>query len=173
MPSLIRRRFLSLLVLALVALLAGCGNDDARPSAPKTIDDRFAIKLGERTVQLQIALHPAETQQGLMYRKEMGPEEGMLFVFDRPQQMSFWMRNTYLPLDIGYLDAGGVLREVYPMYPHDERPVASRGRMQFALEMNQGWFRHYGVKPGVKLDLAAVAEAIRARGLQPSTFGLQ
>jgi len=169
----LRRRFLPLFAATLLVLLTACGNDDVRQSAPKTVDDRFAIKLGEHTVRLQIALLPAETQQGLMYRKEMGADEGMLFVFDRPQQMSFWMRNTLLPLDIGYIDAEGVLREIYPMYPHDERPVASRGRMQFALEMNQGWYRQAGVKPGARLDLAAVSEAIRARGLKPESYGLR
>lgn len=169
-----RRRLLPFLLLAVFALLTGCGNKDAaKPVVAKTIEDRFAIKVGDRTVQMQVALLPAETQRGLMFRKEMGVEEGMLFVFDRPQQMSFWMRNTLLSLDIGYFDAEGVLREIYPMYPHDERPVASRGRMQFALEMHQGWYRHRGVKPGARLDLAALAEAIRARGLNPADYNLR
>ena len=68
----------------------------------------------------------------------------MIFVFPRPQQMSFWMRNTELPLDIGYLDPDGTLREVYPMYPHDEKSVPSVARRQIALEMNQGWFARAG-----------------------------
>lgn len=173
MALLLRRRFLPLFSAALLVLLTACGNDDVRPPEPKTVEDRFAIKLGERTVQLQIAILPAETQKGLMFRKEMGDDEGMLFVFDRPQHMSFWMRNTYLPLDIGYIDAKGVLREIYPMYPHDERPVGSRGLMQFALEMHQGWYRYAGVKPGAQLDLGAVAAAIRARGLNPADYGLR
>jgi uncharacterized membrane protein (UPF0127 family) len=169
-----RRRFLSLVAIGLLTLLVGCGNNEApAPAAPKTIADRFAIKLGDRTVQMQVALLPAETHQGLMFRQAMGENEGMLFVFDRPQQMSFWMRNTLIPLDIGYLDPAGELKEIYPMYPRDENPVGSRGRMQFALEMNQGWYRSAGVKPGAKLDLAAVAAAIRARGLNPATYGLR
>jgi uncharacterized membrane protein (UPF0127 family) len=87
--------------------------------------------------------------------------------------MSFWMRNTTLPLDIGYFDSTGELKEVYPMYPRDERPVASRGRMQYALEMNQGWFARAGVTTGAKLDQAALAEALRARGLKPAQFGIR
>ncbi|MFZ5493786.1 MAG: DUF192 domain-containing protein [Verrucomicrobiota bacterium] len=167
------RRRLPLLALAGFALLAACGDEDAKKTATKTIADRFAIKVGARTVQAQVALLPLETQRGLMHRRSLGNDEGMLFVFDRTQPMSFWMRNTEIPLDIGYFDAGGVLREIYPMYPRDERPVASRGRMQFALEMNQGWYRAAGVKPGDRLDLAAVAAAIRARGLKPADFGLR
>ena len=169
-----RRRFLPWLSLVAIAVLAGCDGSDkeARKPEPKTIEDRFPIRVGDRTVQMQVALLPAELQKGLMHRRSLENEEGMIFVFDRPQQMSFWMRNTEIPLDIGFFDAGGVLREIYPMYPHDERPVASRGRMQLALEMNQGWYRHYGVKPGDRLDLAALADAIRARGLKPAAFGL-
>src|SRR5688572_6784203 len=169
-----RRRFLPFLTLAAFALLTACGNNDTKKTAaPKSIEDRFAIKVGDRTVQMQVAVHPAETQQGLMYRKSMGPEEGMVFIFAQPQMMSFWMRNTEIPLDIGYFDATGELKEIYPMYPRDERPVGSRGRMQFALEMNQGWYRKAGVAPGAKLDLKALVEAVRARGVQPEQLGLR
>lgn len=169
-----RRRFLSFAALGLFALLSGCGkNEPKAPVAPKTIEERFAIKVGDRTVRMQVALLPAETQQGLMHRQSLGADEGMLFVFDRPQRMSFWMRNTLIPLDIGYFDPAGELREIYPMYPRDENPVASRGPMQFALEMNQGWYRTAGVRTGSKLDLAALADAIRARGLDPATYGLR
>jgi len=87
--------------------------------------------------------------------------------------MSFWMRNTDLPLDIGFFDAAGELKEVYPLHPHDERPVQSLGPRQFALEMNQGWFGRAGVKSGATLDRVALAGAIRARGLKPSAFGLR
>lgn len=167
------RRFLPF--LAVFALLSACGGSDAaKTAAPKTIDDRFAIKIGDRTVQMQIAALPGEQQKGLMFRTTMGEDEGMIFVFAGPQQQGFWMRNTVLPLDIGYIDPTGELKEIYPMYPHDERPVASRSRnIQFCLEMNQGWFARNGVKPGVMLDLKAVAAALKARGLKPEQAGLR
>lgn len=168
------RRLLPL--LAVFALLSACGGSDAAKTAaaPKTVEDRFAIKIGDRTVQMQIAALPAEQQKGLMFRTTMGEDEGMLFVFTTGQQQGFWMRNTILPLDIGYIEPSGELREVYPMYPHDERPVTSRSRnIQFCLEMNQGWFARNGVKPGATLDLKAVAEALKARGLKPEQAGLR
>jgi uncharacterized membrane protein (UPF0127 family) len=163
------------LVLAAALLLTACGGSDAaKGDAPKTVADRFAIKVGERTVQMQIAALPAETQNGLMFRKEMGEDEGMLFIFTTPQQQGFWMRNTTLPLDIGYFDASGELKEIYPMYPLDERTVPSRSRsIQFCLEMNQGWYGRSGVKPGALLDLKAVAAALKARGLKPEQAGLR
>ena len=167
-------RFRSLLVLALFAVLTACGGSDAaKTDVPKTVDDRFAIHVGDRTVQMQVAVQPAELEKGLMFRTSMGTDEGMLFVFDRPQPMGFWMRNCEIPLDIGYFDASGELKEIYPMYPHDERSVSSHSRsLQFCLEMNQGWFKQAGVKPGARLDLKAVAEAMRARGFKPEKLGL-
>lgn len=169
-----RRYFLSLFPVAVFALLTACGNHEGKPvAAPKSVDDRFAIKVGARSVQVQLAILPHEMQQGLMYRKSMGSDEGMIFLYDRPQQMGFWMRNTEIPLDIGYFDADGRLKEFYPLYPHDERPVQSLGARQFALEMNQGWFREHGLKVGDALDLKALAEAVRARGFKPEAFGLK
>jgi uncharacterized membrane protein (UPF0127 family) len=162
-------------LLSLAVLLSACGESDtAKGGGTKTAEDRFAIKIGDRTVQMQIAALPAELQKGLMFRKTMGEDEGMLFVFTRPQQQGFWMRNTTLPLDIGYMDPAGELKEIYPLYPLDERPVASRSRdIQFCLEMNQGWFKRHDIKPGAQLDLKAVADALRARGLKPEAAGLR
>ena len=110
--------------------------------------------------------------RGLMFRKQMPLDHGMLLDYDPPQQASIWMRNTLIPLDIGYLNSDGELKEVYPMYPHDERSVRSVARRQLALEMNQGWFARHGVKPGAKLDLAALKDALRARGFKPELLGL-
>ncbi|HWA28975.1 MAG TPA: DUF192 domain-containing protein [Lacunisphaera sp.] len=167
-----RRRFLPLLALAAFILLSGCGNE-AKPAAePKTSQDHFAIKVGSQVVQMRLAIHPQELQQGLMYLKSMPQNEGMIFLYDRPQQMSFWMRNCEFPQDIGFFDSDGRLKEVFPMYPHDERPVQSLGVRQFALEMNQGWYRQHGLKAGDAIDLSALAEAIRARGMRPDRYGI-
>lgn len=165
----------SLLCLALLVLLTACGGSDAaRNAEPKTVDDRFAIKVGDRTVQMQVAAKLPEVQKGLMFRQSMDEGEGMLFVFTAPQQQGFWMRNTTLPLDIGFFDPTGELKEIYPMHPLDERRVTSRSRnIQFCLEMNQGWFKRNDVKPGAKLDLKAVAEALKARGFKPEQAGLR
>jgi hypothetical protein len=91
----------------------------------------------------------------------------MLFVYRAPTQMSFWMRNTPLPLDIGFFSPDGELKEIYNMHPYDETTVRSRSEaLTFALEMNKGWFHEHGVKPGARLDLAGVREALKARGVE-------
>jgi uncharacterized membrane protein (UPF0127 family) len=142
--------------------------------AAKTVADFFTVTVGGRKVRLQLAVTTPEMERGLMERTQLGPDDGMLFVYPRPQAMAFWMHDTPTPLDLGFFGAEGILREVYPLYPFDERTVASRSTaLQFALEMNQGWFAAHGVRPGAALDLAAVRAALAARGFAPAAFGLR
>ena len=169
------RSFAALIsVVLLLGALTACGEKaEAKGGGPKTVDDFFPLKIGSQTVKMQLAVRPEEVQRGLMFRKSLGRDEGMLFVFQQKQQMSFWMRNTTVPLDIGYIDGNGVLREIYAMQPRDESSITSRARdLQFALEVNQGWFKERGVKIGDKLDLAALRDALKARGFRPEAFGL-
>ena len=155
-----------------MAFLAAC--DHAKPMAQasvKTVADFFDIRVGGKVVRMQLAVREDEMAHGLMERSNLGRDEGMLFIYDKPQRMSFWMHNTPTPLDIGFFDAAGVLREFYPLQPFDETTVSSRGTaMKFALEMNQGWFHENGVTPGAQLDLDAIAAALKARGLEPEEF---
>jgi uncharacterized membrane protein (UPF0127 family) len=162
-----RKSCLVVVALAAGLLLAACGGAKKAPAARKTVDDFFPIKVGDRVVQMQIAILPAEQARGLMYRKTLGADEGMLFAYRQPQTMSFYMRNTSLPLDIGFFSPDGELKEIYPMYPFDERTVTSRSSdLRYALEMNQGWFKANGVKPGARIETKALAAALLARGLQ-------
>ncbi len=152
--------------------VSGCAEE--KPVVEKTIADYFPVKIGDRVARLQFALLPNEHERGLMERTALGADDGMVFVYRQPLQMSFWMRNTYVPLDIGFFDATGELREVRQMYPRDERPVRSRGAdLQFAIEMNQHWYRDNGVKPGARLDMEAVKTALKERGFEPRRFGIQ
>jgi len=142
-------------------------------AANKTVSDFFPIAVGGKTVRMQLAVRSPEMQRGLMDRHDLGRDDGMIFIYESPQQMSFWMRNTPTPLDIGFFSPTGVLEEVYPLHPFDETAVASRTmRLQFALEMNQGWYRENGVKPGAQIDLKALVAALQARGFNPKRYGL-
>ena len=162
-----------LAVSAALLLAAGCARSDAprERAAPKTAEDWFAIGVGGRTVRMELAVGRDEMEHGLMGRRDLKPDEGMIFVYDKPRRQSFWMRNTPTPLDVGFFDRDGVLAEVYPMYPFDETPVQSRSdALQFALEMNQGWFAVHDVRPGAKLDLNALAAALKERGFDPAAY---
>lgn len=158
-------------LIAVVLLTAACGNREVEPVVQKSVRDYFPIDLGERTVRLQFAIAAGEMQQGLMGRRDLESSQGMIFVYRSPQQMSFWMHNTPTPLDIGFFTGDGVLREVYRMFPFDENTVRSRREdLVLAVELPQGWFDAAGVKPGAKIDLAAVAKAVMERGYDVRQF---
>lgn len=167
-------------MFALVATVllpsTGCDRQESRsgPDDRKSVADYFEIRVGDKLVRMQIAVRDEEMQRGLMERRDLGPNDGMLFVYDRPQSMSFWMRNTPTPLDIGFFDRSGKLVEIYPLHPFDETSVQSRStELLIALETNQGWFRENGVKTGVQLDMKALASALEARGFKPDRFGIR
>jgi len=173
-----------ILLLALIAigLLTGCQpnspksngateqTDGSSKSAPKPepLSTYFPLQVGSQSVDVQLALTPKEQETGLMHRDSMGEFQGMIFVFNNIQPRRFWMRNTYIPLDIAYISPDGVIQEIHAMQPLDESGAPSRSRnIQFALEMNQGWFEAYGVKPGDKIDLQQLADAMQARDFEP------
>ncbi len=151
----VRPHMLSLLALFALVVTPACDRDsrpeaDAAPALP-------VVDFGHARVAVELAIDRDTQTKGLMFRQSMPEDRGMLFVFNRPKQMSFWMRNTYIPLDIGYFTADGVLREIYPLYPHDETSAKSkRYDLLYALEVNQGWFQRHGVKIGDSFDPASV-----------------
>ena len=161
-------------VLFLGLSITGCGeHKTAQKADGKPLSTYFPVKLGNQVVQLQVAAVEQEMAVGLMYRRDLKPDQGMIFIYPKPERMNFYMRNTPTALDIGYFSADGVLREKYPMYPFDEKTISSRSdRIQFSVEMNQGWYDQNGVKAGAQLDLKAIAEALKARGLEPKDYGL-
>ena len=112
-------------------------------------------------------------RKGLMYREVLAAENGMLFAYRRPQQGSFWMANTPLPLDIGFFNSEGVLLEVHRMVPYDTNKTRSRSNdVQYALEMNRGWYSSNSVFPGARLNLEDMAKALYGRGEDPRLFAL-
>jgi len=156
-------------------MLGGCGRSEpVAPAKPKTVVDYFSIHVDGHPVRMQLAILRPEMERGLMEKRELGREDGMLFVYLRPQRMSFWMRNTYVPLDIGFFNAKGELVEIYQLHPLDETPRASHSdQLQFALEMNQGWFKANNVRPGSRLDMKALVQALHERDFGPAQFGLE
>jgi uncharacterized membrane protein (UPF0127 family) len=161
--------------IAIAFAVSACDRDkDAATDKIKTVSDRFDLRVGEKLVHLQIAVSTLEMERGLMERRDLGADEGMLFAYTSPQQMSYWMRNTPTPLDIGFFDRSGVLQEVYPLHPFDETSLKSRSEsLQYAVELRQGWFHDNDVRSGAQLDLKALARALKARGYEPEKFGLK
>lgn len=88
---------------------------------------------------------------GLMYRKSLGPNEGMLFVFPDVAVHCMWMKNTYVPLSVAFIDEQGTIVSIHDMQPQTEISHCAARPARFALEMSQGWFAQKGIKPGVRL----------------------
>jgi uncharacterized membrane protein (UPF0127 family) len=163
----------SLFTLATLLLLCACA-----PKAPKaetaTVDTYFPISVGSIPLQLQLALTQGEQSKGLMHRDSMPEDHGMLFLFNQPEPRSFWMRNTRIPLDLGYFDASGRLLEIHALYPYDENGVPSRSqKVLIAVETNRGWFARNHIKPGAQLDLEALTQAISRRGKSSASYPIQ
>jgi len=100
------------------------------------------------TVKAEMARTDEERALGLMYRQSLPDGEGMLFIYDRDQIMSFWMKNTYIPLSIAFITSDGRIIEMRDMYPHDPNSVFSSRSVRYALEVPQGWFARAGVQIG-------------------------
>jgi uncharacterized membrane protein (UPF0127 family) len=108
---------------------------------------------GTAVIRAEIARSAEEQRQGLMYRESLAEGRGMLFIFDRDQLLSFWMRNTLIPLSIAYIRSDGSILEIKDMVPLDENLVRSSRGVRYALEVPQGWFGRAGIGPGDRLLL--------------------
>jgi uncharacterized membrane protein (UPF0127 family) len=105
-------------------------------------------------IKAEIAKTQEERSTGLMYRKSLQDGQGMLFVFDRDEVLSFWMKNTLIPLSIAFIAYDGKIIDIKDMYPHDTNSVKSSRSARYALEVPQGWFSRVGINVDdtVKID---------------------
>ena len=108
----------------------------------------LTLTINQHKAVAEIVTTPEQRAIGLMRRFSLQPDHGMLFVFDRPQPLSFWMKNTYIPLSIAFVDTNGRIVNIEDMRPQDETTHWSRGFALYAVEMKQGWFSGKGVVPG-------------------------
>jgi uncharacterized protein len=172
-----RRGSICILTLSASLLWAGCNHSGAlaptpvvpaQPASGQPQPKLSTIKLwlGPKEVIAEQAVSPVQVQTGMMFRKQMEENEGMLFVFSRPMRVSFWMRNTLLPLSCAYIDSSGVILETHDMKPLDETPIeATSDQVQFVLEVKQGWFERNKIAPGtlVRTERGALGETYFGR----------
>jgi len=109
------------------------------------------LRAGMHLIRAEVASDFSSRARGLMHRKGLAPNAGMLFVFDGPSQQCMWMKNTYIPLSVAFVDEQGTIINIADMQPHDEQTHCSRRPALYALEMTRGWFAERGIKPGAKL----------------------
>jgi uncharacterized membrane protein (UPF0127 family) len=109
------------------------------------------LTAGMHRIEAEVAANDPNRQLGLMNRKTMPQQHGMLFVFNHENTHCMWMRNTFLPLSVAFVDANGVIINIEDMKPQTEDNHCAKQPARYALEMNLGWFAQRGIKPGTKL----------------------
>lgn len=119
----------------------------AQPSLPTT-----SLSAGIHIIRAEVANTEDSRRSGLMFRKELAGNDGMLFVFEDPDVQCFWMHNTPLPLSIAFIADDGVIVNIEDMAPQTDDTHCAKKPVRYALEMAQGWFDSHGIKAGKKID---------------------
>jgi uncharacterized membrane protein (UPF0127 family) len=149
------RRAATAALLATAALFAAAPSGqavaqpatEAQPALPKT-----QLSAGIHIIQAEVANTEETRERGLMFRKSLEGNDGMLFVFEQPDRQCFWMHNTPLPLSIAFIADDGTIVNIDDMAPQTDDAHCSRKPVRYALEMAQGWFADHGISTGKKID---------------------
>jgi uncharacterized membrane protein (UPF0127 family) len=162
---------LTVLLLAAGLLLSlpacnGCSEQKklVKPEYEEEVEpNTVKLTMGGVPVTLEIARTNREKARGLMFRKKLPPDRGMIFIYEAPKIMSFYMRDTYIPLSIAFLRSDGKIINIEGMRPLVEEPsTMSKGMGRYAIEMNQGWFEAHGIREGDTIELTQEILAIEA-----------
>lgn len=106
-----------------------------------------------KMIQIEIADNDAKRDQGLMWRRYMPEDDGMLFIFDDQEPLIFWMKNTYIPLDMVFADKSGIIVSIYPeATPLSEASITSGKPAEYVVEVNGGFCAKYGINVGDKIE---------------------
>ncbi len=133
--------------LLAIGLSVVCSAQDGPQKLPA-----IRLNAGIHNIQAELAQTPDQRATGLMFRKTMGNNDGMLFAFEEPAMQCFWMKNTLLPLSIAFIADDGSIVNLDDMKPQTLDSHCSTKPVRFVLEMNRGWFAKRGIKAGSKLQ---------------------
>jgi len=120
---------------------------------PAIVQAQTVVQLsaGMHLIRAEVAADMATRSRGLMFRKSLAPNAGMVFVFDEASQHCMWMKNTLIPLSVAFVDEAGIIINIEDMAPQTEDTHCAKRPARYALEMDRGWFASRGIKPGTKL----------------------
>ena len=153
---------LNLFIIIIFSILISACEDQTVKSAKNAFDNYHKIQIDDMQFNVRIARSPVELNTGLMYQKKLRRNHGMLFVFNSPKKVSFWMKNTSLKLDIAFFEADGELVGIHTLYPYNEIPLYSKSNnIKYALEMSRHWFQENDIKVGCKLDVKRLNKLIK------------
>lgn len=141
------------LLAALFLFIPSKGFSESGPASEITFP-RTKVEIRKKVLSVEVADHPAAHERGLMFRKKLEVNSGMLFVFEEERTLSFWMKNTFIPLSIAYIDSKKIIVDIQDMMPVplgstlEPRSYPSKKPARYALEVNQGWFSKNKVQVG-------------------------
>lgn len=104
--------------------------------------------------KIEVVSNSQERKLGLMYRENLPYDNAMFFIWEYKKKQCMWMRNTYIPLNVAYLDNSGKILEIYDMVPLSDESVCSKKRVRYALEVNLNWFKDNNILVGDVLDIS-------------------
>jgi hypothetical protein len=111
------------------------------------------IQIGDETLDVELAETREEQAKGLRFRQTLAEDSGMLFIFPKPQRLSFWTKDASIPLSIAYIQPDGKIVQIRSMKPYDETPIPSLSdSVSYALLVNQGWFERHGISAGTVIE---------------------
>jgi len=118
--------------------------------------DKVTLSINGRPLVVEVAFTEKQREKGLMFRKQLPWNEGMLFVFEEENYLSFWMKNTTIPLSIAFVDKQGKVTDIFIMEPNSLKPVTSSQPCMYAIEANRGFFLESGLKVGDRIDMGVI-----------------
>ena len=139
-------------VIAVLAIACAIPNGVHAAQMPSGSTEALVI-VGADTVRAEVASTPEARAQGLMFRESIADGTGMLFVFDRPEEQGIWMKDTYVPLDVAFIDASYRVVSIESLEPLDETVTWSSEPVLFALEVRQEWFAERGIESGQRVRI--------------------
>jgi len=145
-------------VLSLCIIVYHCIKNDCYGNHEKKTEQ---ITVSGTDIEVELAITPEEHMAGLMYRNTLEDNKGMLFVFPDEKRLSFWMKNTYVPLSVAFIDENGRITQIETMKPRSLDLHDSREKVRYALEMKSNWFEIHNVREG---DVVKMPPRIIANG---------
>lgn len=118
---------------------------------------RLRLTANQVAIDAEVAYTNPDRMQGLMHRRMLPENRGMLFIFNQISLHGMWMMNTYIPLSVAFIDDQGVITNIEDMKPHTRDSHNASRPVRYALEMNLGWFRRHGITPGMRIKGLALA----------------
>jgi hypothetical protein len=143
-----------LFCLLMVALVGIMGAESAKAEMKMRRDTlTLHTASGAHRIDIEVAESDQEKSYGLMFRRSLGDDQGMLFPYPSAHEITMWMRNTFIPLDMIFIRADGIVHRIeMDTEPHSERVIGSQGNVTGVLEMKAGSARRLGIKPGDRVE---------------------